>query len=185
MKYYILLTIIFLASCARGPEKARKRIAEYRNDYPQLFQDSVIVDTVKTTVSVQIPSKPIDVGVIDSLLEEYCSTDTVYLPSKERKQKTIEGIKSLCKLSALLPIETIKRTDSAVMRVRVITLPDGTEAIDPSCEVLCENKTITVYAPCPEITFWDLFKMFPWQMFGVCFGWLVLGIFIMVKVALK
>lgn len=185
MRYLLIIFVILLASCTRSPERTKRLIEKARVSNPEYFKDSVRVDTVKTTVSVQIPSKPLDVGVIDSLLEEYCSTDTVYLPSKERKQKTIEGIKSLCKLSALLPIETIKRTDSAVMKVRVITLPDGTEAIDPSCEVLCENKTITIYAPCPEITFWDLFKIYPWHMFWLCFGWLVLGIFIMVKVALK
>lgn len=150
MRYLLIIFVIFLASCARGPEKARKRIAEYRNDYPQLFKDSLRVDTVKTTVSVQIPSKSLDVGVIDSLLEEYCSTDTVYLPSKERKQKAIEGIKNLCKLSALLPIETIKRTENATMRTRIITLPDGRESIDQDCECECQDKTTTTYAPCPE-----------------------------------
>lgn len=148
MKYYLLLTIIFLASCARGPEKARKRIAEYRNDYPQLFKDSIKIDTVKTTISVQIPSKPLDVGQIDSLLEEYCTPDTV-----ERlvmKERLIERIKNICNLSSLLPIETIKRTENATMKTRIITLPDGRESIDQECECQCEDKTSTTYAPCPE-----------------------------------
>ncbi len=183
MRYLLIIFVIFLASCTRSPERTKRLIEKARVSNPEYFKDSVRVDTVKTTVSVQIPSKPLDVGVIDSLLEEYCTPDTV-----ERivtREKIKDRIRNICKLSALIPIETIKRTENATMKVRVITLPDGTEAIDPSCEVNCENKTITIYTPCPEITFWDLFKMFPWHMFWLCFGWLVLGIFIMVKVALK
>jgi len=148
MKYYLLLTIIFLASCTRSQERTKRLIEKARVSNPEYFKDSVRVDTVKTTVSVQIPSKPIDVGVIDSLLEEYCTPDTV-----ERlvmKELLIERIKNICKLSALLPIETIKRQDNATMRTRIITLPDGREGIDQDCECECQDKTTTTYAPCPE-----------------------------------
>lgn len=148
MRYLLIIFVIFLASCTRSPERTKRLIEKARVSNPEYFKDSVRVDTVKTTVSVQIPSKPIDVGVIDSLLEEYCAPDTV-----ERlvmKDRLIERIKNICKLSALLPIETIKRTENATMRTRIITLPDGREGIDQDCECECQDKTTTTYAPCPD-----------------------------------
>lgn len=183
MRTILLLTCVLLISCARGPEKAKKRIAEYRTDYPELFKDSVRIDTIKSTVSVTIPAKPLDVGVIDSLLEEYCTPDTVErLVIKERIK---DRITQLCKLSALIPIETITRQGNATMKVRVLSDSEGKERLVPSCECDCIEKNTTTYATCPEYTFWDLLKMYPWQMFWFGFGCLVIGLFISVKVALK
>ncbi len=168
MKYLLIIFVIFLASCARGPEKARKRIAEYRNDYPQLFQDSVIVDTVKTTVSVQIPSKPIDVGVIDSLLEEYCTPDTV-----ERlvtREKIKDRIRNICKLSAVLPIETIHKFEQGIVKIRV----NDREELSVDLEVFQTNTTKTTFAPCPE----------PLTIWGNCLAiWPILAILILIIVA--
>lgn len=148
MRILLLLTCVLLISCVRGPEKAKKRIAEYRTDYPELFKDSVRIDTVKSTVSVTIPAKPIDVGVIDSLLEEYCTPDTV-----ERlviKDRIKDRITNLCKLSAVLPIETITKQGNATMTTRIVTNSEGKEELRQNCECECIEKNTTTYAPCPD-----------------------------------
>ncbi len=148
MRTILLLTCVLLISCARGPERAYKRIARDRANYPEYFKDSVRIDTVKSTVSVTIPAKPIDFGVIDSLLEEYCTPDTVErLVIKERIK---DRITQLCKLSALLPIETITRQENATMTTRIVTNSEGKEELTQNCECECVEKNTTTYAPCPE-----------------------------------
>lgn len=144
MRTILLITCVLLISCARGPEKAKKRIAEYRKDYPELFKDSVRIDTVKSMVSVTIPSKPIDVGVIDSLLEEYCSTDTVERIVIQERVK--ENILQRCKLSSLLPIETIHKFQKGLVKIRV----NDREQLTVDLEVYQTNTFKETYAPCPE-----------------------------------
>lgn len=144
MRTILLLTCVLLISCVRGPEKAKKRIAEYRTDYPELFKDSVRIDTVKSTVSVTIPAKPIDVGVIDSLLDEYCTPDTVERVIVQERIK--EQIRNRCKLSSLLPIETIRKFEQGQVKIRV----NDREELTVDLELFQTNTFKETYAPCPD-----------------------------------
>lgn len=168
MRYLLIIFVIFLASCTRSPERTKRLIEKARVSNPEYFKDSVRVDTVKTTVSVQIPSKPIDVGVIDSLLEEYCTPDTV-----ERivtREKIKDRIRNICKLSAVLPIETIHKFEQGIVKIRV----NDREELSVDLEVFQTNTTKTTYAPCPE----------PLTIWGNCLAvWPILAILILIIVA--
>lgn len=152
MKYYLLLTIIFLASCARGPEKAKKKIAEYRRDYPQLFKDSIRVDTIRDTVKVVVKAKNLQKSELDSLLAEYCDPDTIEVPNQHgKKEKIKDEILRRCKLSSLLPVESIYKLEQGTVKIRV----NDKQELTVDLELYQTNTFKDTYAPCPDPTIWD------------------------------
>ncbi len=152
LRLLVLLTCVLLISCARGPEKTRKKLEEFRKYHPELFEEKVRIDTIRDTITYQIPSKPLDVGEIDSLLEEYCTPDTIERVVVQERIK--EQIRNRCKLSSLLPIETIHKFEQGQVKIRV----NDREELTVDLEVYQTNTFKEVTTPCPEPpTFWDHF----------------------------